>query len=56
MKVKSLKNFFLYNGKQISINEVVDLHDSIAIDLIRGKYVIEYKEKNIKRKSKAGDE
>lgn len=56
MKVKSLKNFFLFDSRKISIDEVIELENSIALDLIKGNFVIEHKEKIIKKKSKVGDE
>lgn len=56
MKIKSLKNFFLYNGRKISTDEIVDLSEPVAVDLIKGKYAVEYKEKITRRKSKVGDE
>lgn len=44
MKVKAIKNFFLYTGERIDINSEYEMADDIALDLIKGSFVIESKE------------
>lgn len=41
MKVKSLKNFFLYDGTRIELDSEYEMKEDIAQDLIRGGFVVE---------------
>lgn len=43
MKVKAMKNFFLFSGERIELNSEYDMKDEIANDLIRGGFVSEIK-------------
>lgn len=41
MKVKAIKNFFLFSGERIVLDSEYEIKDEIALDLIKGKFVIE---------------
>lgn len=41
MKVKAIKNFFLFSGERIVLDSEYEIKDEIALDLIRGKFVVE---------------
>lgn len=43
MKVKAIKNFFLYTGEGIEFNGEYEMPEEMALDLIRGGYVVELK-------------
>lgn len=41
MKVKAIKNFFLFSGERIVLDSEYEIKDEIALDLIKGKFVVE---------------
>ena len=54
MKVKALKNFFLFDGTKLEIDSEYEIKDEIAKDLINGNFVkqIEEVKKPTTRKKK----
>lgn len=54
MKVKALKNFFLFDDTKLELNSEYEIKDEIAIDLINGNFVeqIEEVKKPATRKKK----
>ena len=39
MKVKALKNFFLFDDTKLELNSEYEIKDEIAIDLINGNFI-----------------
>ena len=50
MKVKALKNFYMFDSTRIDINSVYEMKDEIAKDLENGGFVITISDKKTEKK------
>ena len=51
MKVRALKNFFMFDGTRIDIDSIYEVKDDIAKDLKQGGFVAIMNEKKIESKT-----
>lgn len=50
MKVKALKNFYMFDSTRIDVNSVYEMKDEIAKDLENGGFVITISDKKFEKK------
>lgn len=56
VKIKTIKNFYLFDGRKFTANTEYDIDDSIAIDLEKGKFVEIIASKKIEKETKTDKE